>query len=146
MSEQRHTAPTTETSKDGVWQIQLGELDIKMGIKIIEESVDKVVATMPVEGNRQSFGLLHGGASLAVGEAVGSWAAVKHASTMGKSAVGVDVSATHHKGAREGLITVTATPISLGRRMASHQVLIENEAGQRLCTLRITNLIIDVKK
>lgn len=146
MSEQRHTAPTTETSKDGVWQIQLGELDIKMGIKIIEESVDKVVATMPVEGNRQSFGLLHGGASLAVGEAVGSWAAVKHASTMGKSAVGVDVSATHHKGAREGLITITATPISLGRRMASHQVLIENEAGQRLCTLRITNLIIDIKK
>lgn len=146
MSEQRPTAPTPETSKDGVWQIQLGELDLKMGIKIIEESVDKVVATMPVEGNRQSFGLLHGGASLAVGEAVGSWAAVKHASTMGKSAVGVDVSATHHKGARDGLITITATPISLGRRMASHQVVIENEAGQRLCTLRITNLIIDVKK
>lgn len=146
MSEQRPTAPTPETSKDGVWQIQLGELDLKMGIKIVEESVDKVVATMPVEGNRQSFGLLHGGASLAVGEAVGSWAAVKHASTMGKSAVGVDVSATHHKGAREGLITITATPISLGRRMASHQVVIENEVGQRLCTLRITNLIIDVKK
>ena len=146
MSEQRPTAPTPETSKDGVWQIALGELDEKMGIKIIEESVDKVVATMPVEGNRQSFGLLHGGASLAVGEAVGSWAAVKHASTMGKSAVGVDVSATHHKGAREGIITITATPISLGRRMASHQVVIENEAGQRLCTMRITNLIIDVKK
>lgn len=146
MSEQRPTAPTPETSKDGVWQIALGELDEKMGIKIIEESVDKVVATMPVEGNRQSFGLLHGGASLAVGEAVGSWAAVKHASTMGKSAVGVDVSATHHKGARKGIITITATPISLGRRMASHQVVIENDAGQRLCTMRITNLIIDVKK
>ena len=146
MSEQRPTAPTPETSKDGVWQIALGELDEKMGVKIIEESVEKVVATMPVEGNRQSFGLLHGGASLAVGEAVGSWAAVKHASTMGKSAVGVDVSATHHKGAREGIITITATPISLGRRMASHQVVIENEAGQRLCTMRITNLIIDVKK
>lgn len=145
MSEQRPTAPTPETSIDGVWQIALGELDEKMGIKIIEESVDKVVATMPVEGNRQSFGLLHGGASLAVGEAVGSWAAVKHASTMGKSAVGVDVSATHHKGAREGMITITATPISLGRRMASHQVIIENEAGQRLCTMRITNLIIDVR-
>ncbi|GAA1497012.1 PaaI family thioesterase [Paeniglutamicibacter kerguelensis] len=146
MSEQRPTAPAPETSKDGVWQIALGELDEKMGVKIIEESVEKVVATMPVEGNRQSFGLLHGGASLAVGEAVGSWAAVKHASTMGKSAVGVDVSATHHKGAREGIITITATPISLGRRMASHQVVIENEAGQRLCTMRITNLIIDVKK
>lgn len=146
MSAERPTAPTPETSIDGVWQIALGELDIKMGVKIVEESVEKVVATMPVEGNRQSFGLLHGGASLAVGEAVGSWAAVKHASTMGKSAVGVDVSATHHKGAREGIITITATPISLGRRMASHQVLIENQAGERLCTLRITNLIIDVKK
>ncbi|MDQ0095579.1 PaaI family thioesterase [Paeniglutamicibacter psychrophenolicus] len=146
MSAERPTAPTPETSVDGVWQIALGELDIKMGVKIIEESVQRVVATMPVEGNRQSFGLLHGGASLAVGEAVGSWAAVKHASTMGKSAVGVDVSATHHKGAREGIITITATPISLGRRMASHQVLIENEAGERLCTLRITNLIIDIKK
>ncbi|KAA0974280.1 PaaI family thioesterase [Paeniglutamicibacter gangotriensis] len=146
MSAARPTAPTAEHSIDGVWQIALGELDLKMGIKIIEESVDKVVATMPVEGNRQSFGLLHGGASLAVGEAVGSWAAVKHASTMGKSAVGVDVSATHHKGAREGIITITATPISLGRRMASHQVVIENEAGERLCTLRITNLIIDIRK
>lgn len=146
MSAARPTAPTAENSIDGVWQIALGELDLKMGIKIIEESVDKVVATMPVEGNRQSFGLLHGGASLAVGEAVGSWAAVKHASTMGKSAVGVDVSATHHKGAREGIITITATPISLGRRMASHQVVIENEAGERLCTLRITNLIIDIRE
>lgn len=146
MSAERPTAPTPEASIDGVWQIALGELDIKMGVKIIEESVQKVVATMPVEGNRQSFGLLHGGASLAVGEAVGSWAAVKHASTMGKSAVGVDVSATHHKGAREGIITITATPISLGRRMASHQVVIDNEAGERLCTLRITNLIIDIKK
>lgn len=146
MSAERPTAPTPETSIGGVWQIALGELDIKMGIKILEESVEKVVATMPVEGNRQSFGLLHGGASLAVGEAVGSWAAVKHASTMGKSAVGVDVSATHHKGARNGLITITATPISLGRRVASHQVVIENEAGERLCTLRITNLIVDIKQ
>jgi uncharacterized protein (TIGR00369 family) len=146
MSAERPTAPTPEASIDGVWQIALGELDITMGVKIIEESVQKVVATMPVEGNRQSFGLLHGGASLAVGEAVGSGAAVKHASTMGKSAVGVDVAATHHKGAREGIITITATPISLGRRMASHQVVIENEAGERLCTLRITNLIIDIKK
>lgn len=86
------------------WKITLGELDEKMGVKIVEQSVERVVATMPVEGNRQSFGLLHGGASLAVGEAVGSWASVIHASTLGKTAVGVDVSATHHKSAREGLV------------------------------------------
>lgn len=126
-----------------VWQIQLGELDEKMGVKILEQSVEKVVATMPVEGNRQSFGLLHGGASLAVGEAVGSWAAVIHASTMGKTAVGVDVSATHHKSAREGLVTITATPIHLGGTLTTHEVVLTNDDGARLCSLRITNLIID---
>lgn len=125
------------------WKIVLGELDERMGVSIVEESVQRVVATMPVEGNRQSFGLLHGGASLAVGEAVGSWAAVKHASTLGRTAVGVDVSATHHTSARGGLITITATPLSLGRTLTSHEVLITNEAGERLCTLRITNLLLE---
>ena len=127
------------------WQITLGELDEKMGVKILEQSVDRVVATMPVEGNRQSFGLLHGGASLAVGEAVGSWAAVIHASTLGKTAVGVDVSATHHKSARSGTITITATPIHLGRTITTHEVLITNDDGGRLCTLRITNLLLEKK-
>lgn len=125
------------------WTIVLGELDEKMGVRILEQSVERVVATMPVAGNRQSFGLLHGGASLAVGEAVGSWAAVIHASTLGKTAVGVDVSATHHRGAREGTVTITATPIHLGRTLTTHEVLLTNEAGQRLCTLRITNLLLD---
>ncbi len=134
------TQPTPEHTP---WTITLGELDEKMGVRILEQSVDRVVATMPVEGNRQSFGLLHGGASLAVGEAVGSWAAVIHASTLGKTAVGVDVSATHHKGAREGLITITATPLHLGGTVTTHEVLLSNEAGQRICTLRITNLLLD---
>ncbi|TYD00189.1 hotdog fold thioesterase [Arthrobacter echini] len=134
------TQPTPEYTP---WTITLGELDEKMGVRILEQSVDRVVATMPVEGNRQSFGLLHGGASLAVGEAVGSWAAVIHASTLGKTAVGVDVSATHHKGAREGLITITATPIHLGGTVTTHEVLLSNEAGQRICTLRITNVLLD---
>ncbi|ABY24410.1 ComA operon protein 2 [Renibacterium salmoninarum ATCC 33209] len=126
-----------------MWKIVLGELDEKMGVQIVEESVQRVVATMPVEGNRQSFGLLHGGASLAVGEAVGSWAAVIYASTLGRTAVGVDVSATHHKSAREGIVTITATPLQLGRTMTSHEVLITNEAGERLCTLRISNLLLE---
>jgi 1,4-dihydroxy-2-naphthoyl-CoA hydrolase len=117
---------TPEAGSTELWKITLGELDEKMGVKIVEESVDRVVATMPVAGNRQSFGLLHGGASLAVGEAVGSWAAVIHASTLGKTAVGVDVSATHHRSAREGTITITATPIHLGGTLTTHEVLITN--------------------
>ncbi|WP_269044771.1 PaaI family thioesterase [Paenarthrobacter sp. Z7-10] len=114
-----------------------------MGVQILEESVDRVVATMPVQGNRQSFGLLHGGASLAVGEAVGSWASVIYASTMGRTAVGVDVSATHHRSAREGIVTITATPIHLGRTLATYEVLIADDDGRRLCTLRITNLLLE---
>lgn len=125
-----------------LWKITLGELDEKMGVKVLEESAQRVVATMPVEGNRQSLGLLHGGAMLAIGEAVGSWAAVIHASSMGKVAVGVDVNATHHKSSREGMVRATASAIHLGRSLTTHEVIITHEeTGDRLCTLRITNFI-----
>ena len=127
---------------EGDWTIELGELDVKMGVRILEQSADRVVATMPVEGNRQSFGLLHGGASVAFAEALGSWAAVIHAGP-GRSAVGVDINATHHRSARTGLITGVATAIRLGRTIASHEIVVTDEEGNRLCTARITNLIID---
>ncbi|MCS5717086.1 hotdog fold thioesterase [Herbiconiux sp. CPCC 205763] len=125
------------------WTIELGELDRKMGVVVLEQSAERVVATMPVEGNTQSFGLLHGGASMAFGEALGSWAAVIHASTLGKTAVGLDVSGTHHRGARSGLVTGTATALHLGRTTTSHDVVLTDDDGNRLCTVRITNLIID---
>ncbi|SEA61677.1 PaaI family thioesterase [Leifsonia sp. 21MFCrub1.1] len=127
---------------DGDWTIELGELDVKMGVRILEQSAERVVATMPVEGNRQSFGLLHGGASVAFAEALGSWAAVIHAGP-GRSAVGIDINATHHRSARSGLVTGVATAIRLGRTIASHEIVITDEEGNRLCTARITNLIID---
>ena len=91
-------------------------------------------------------GLLHGGASLALAEAVGSWAAVIHASTLGKVAVGVDANATHHASARDGWVVATATPIRLGRTLTSHEVIIvHEESSERLCTFRITNAVIDRK-
>lgn len=127
---------------DGDWTIELGELDVKMGVRILEQSAERVVATMPVEGNRQSFGLLHGGASVAFAEALGSWAAVIHAGP-GRSAVGVDINATHHRAARSGLVTGVATAIRLGRTITSHEVVVSDEDGNRLCTARITNLIVD---
>lgn len=125
-----------------LWKITLGELDEKLGVKVIEESAERVVATMPVAGNRQSLGLLHGGAMLALGEAVGSWGAVIHASSMGKVAVGVDVNATHHKSSHDGTVTATSTAIHLGRSLTTHEVVItHNETGARLCTMRITNFV-----
>ena len=127
---------------DDDWTIELGELDEKKGVRILEQSAERVVATMPVEGNRQSFGLLHGGASVAFAEALGSWAAVIHAGP-GRSAVGVDINATHHRAARSGLVTGVATAIKLGRTIASHEVVVTDEDGNRICTARITNLILD---
>ena len=127
----------------GVWTIELGELDEKMGVKVLEQSAERVVATMPIDGNRQSLGLLHGGGMVALAEAVGSWAAVIHASPMGRAAVGVDVNATHHASGHEGTVTATATAIRLGRRLTSHEIVIEDDAGRRLCTARITNAIVD---
>ncbi|MDN6620106.1 MAG: PaaI family thioesterase [Corynebacterium variabile] len=126
-----------------MWQIRLGELDEKMGVTILEESPDRVVATMPVRGNRQSLGLLHGGAMVARAEAVGSWAALKHASQTGKAVVGVDINATHHASGRAGLVTATATAIRLGRTVCSHEVVITDEDGRRLCTARITNMVVE---
>ncbi|WP_156229523.1 PaaI family thioesterase [Corynebacterium comes] len=114
-----------------------------MGVEVLEQSPERVVATMPVDGNRQSLGLLHGGAMVAIAEAVGSWAAVIHASTMGKVAVGVDINATHHASGRSGLVTATATAIRLGRTLTSHEVIITDGDGRRLCTARITNAIVE---
>lgn len=128
---------------DGVWQIEPGELDEKMGVTVLEQSAERVVATMPVLGNRQSFGLLHGGASLAFAEALGSWAAVIHADSTGRRAVGLDINATHHRSARSGIVTGVARALQLGRRVTSHEVTITDEQGRLLCTARITNLIVD---
>lgn len=127
------------------WKIQLGELDERMGVQIVEESAEKVVARMPVAGNRQSLGLLHGGAMVAIAEAVGSWAALIHASMLGKVVVGVDINATHHRSTKDGWVTATASALHLGRRMCSHEVVLRNEQGQRLCTARISNAVIEPK-
>jgi uncharacterized protein (TIGR00369 family) len=126
-----------------MWQIVLGELDEKMGVEILEQSAERVVATMPVAGNRQSFGLLHGGASVAFAEALGSWAAVIHAESIGKSAVGLDINATHHASAREGIVTGVATAVRLGTTVTSHEIVVTDDRGRRLCTARITNLLVE---
>jgi uncharacterized protein (TIGR00369 family) len=126
-----------------MWQIVLGQLDEKMGVTVLEQSAERVVATMPVEGNRQSFGLLHGGASVAFAEALGSWAAVIHASSLGKSAVGLDINATHHASATTGVVTGVATAVRLGSTVTSHEIVVTDDQGRRLCTARITNLLVE---
>ena len=114
----------------------------RMGIEVVEASPDRLVATMPVAGNTQPSGLLHGGASVVLAETLGSIGAALHAGP-GKAVVGLDINATHHRAARSGTVTGTATPLSLGRTLVSYEVVVTDEAGRRLCTSRITCLIRD---
>ena len=117
-----------------------GTLGEKMGIEFLEAGPERVVARMPVAGNTQPFGLLHGGASVVLAETLGSIGAVLHAGE-GRIAVGVDINATHHRAARAGFVTGTATALSLGNTLAVYEVVITDEEGNRVCTSRITCLI-----
>ncbi|WP_010148563.1 PaaI family thioesterase [Serinicoccus profundi] len=114
-----------------------GDLAERMGIRLVEVSVERTVAVMPVEGNTQPYGLLHGGASAALAETVGSVAAMLHAGE-GRIAVGVDLSATHHRAVRTGEVTAVATPLSRGRSIATYDITISDDEGRRVCTARLT--------
>jgi len=118
-----------------------GALDKKMGIEIVEASPQRLVATMPVEGNTQPLGLLHGGASVVLAESLGSIGTQLHAGPE-RRIVGVDINATHHKSATEGVVTGVATAISLGKTMCSYEIVITNDKDERTCTARITCLIL----
>jgi len=119
-----------------------GTLAERMGIELLEVSPQRLVATMPVEGNTQPYGLLHGGASAVLAETLGSIGAVLHAGP-GRVAVGLDINATHHRAARSGLVTGVATPLHAGSTIASYQVQVSDDQGRLVCTARITCLLRD---
>lgn len=136
---------STQTGEDLLaWSTaaSAGTLVERMGIEFREVTRERLVATMPVAGNTQPYGLLHGGASVVLAETLGSMGAVLHAGS-GRIAVGLDINATHHRAARAGVVTGTATPLSVGRTMASFEVVITDEEGKRVCTSRITCLLRD---
>jgi len=113
------------------------QLNERLGIALTEVTPGRVVGTMPVSGNRQPYGLLHGGASCALAEALGSIAAAIHAGPE-RTAVGVDINATHHRAAHSGLVTGVCTSLHEGSTVASYQIVLTDEEGRRLCTARIT--------
>ncbi len=128
--------PTIEEFVAGMPQ-GMGGLNDTMGIELKEISAERVVATMPVEGNTQPYGLLHGGASVVLAETLGSVGSGLHAHP-DRFSVGVDINATHHRSATSGTVTGVATAIHLGRTSASYEIVITDEAGRRVCTSRIT--------
>jgi len=119
----------------------LGELADRTGITLLELSAELAVATMPVEGNRQPLGLMHGGAYVVLAETLGSFAANVWALPLNKFAVGIEINASHTKSATSGVVTATCSAISLGKTITLHQIVVDDESGARLSTIRITNLL-----
>lgn len=121
-----------------------GELAVRMEIEFLELSASRSVARMPVEGNRQVVGLLHGGAHVVLGESLGSVSSAIHAGR-GRYAVGIEINATHSRSATEGFVTATCDALVLGRTLCTHEIVIRDEAGERLSTVRMTNLLRDTR-
>ncbi len=118
-------------------------LAARMGIEVIEEAPERVVARMPVEINRQPFGVLAGGASAMLAESTASRAAVLHAARSEQGAVGVQISAIHHSSVRSGFVEATASAVHLGRSTASYEVVIATPEGRRVCTATVLCMIVD---
>jgi len=117
-------------------------LPYRMGIRITEASAQRVVGTMPVDGNTQPYGLLHGGASCVLAETLGSTGAALHAGR-DRVAVGIEINATHHRGASAGQVTGVATQVHAGQTLATYDIAITDERGKRVCTARLSCLLRD---
>jgi 1,4-dihydroxy-2-naphthoyl-CoA hydrolase len=115
-------------------------------IEMIEATPDRVVARMPVTPRvHQPFGLLHGGASVALAETVASVGAYVCVADQGLSAVGLEINANHIKGVRDGIVTAVGTPLHKGRSTHVWEVRITDEADKLVCISRCTLAIIQSK-
>ena len=131
------TAPPAWAPQD-----KISPLDDKLGIRITDFDPDRLVATMPVEGNEQPYGLLHGGATCALVETVGSWAAALHVGPE-RQVVGIELNASYLRAATEGHVTAVCTPVRRGRTLATFQVDVTDEQGRQTATARLTCLVKD---
>jgi 1,4-dihydroxy-2-naphthoyl-CoA hydrolase len=111
-------------------------------IRITEIGDDYLKGTMPVDDRtRQPYGILHGGASVALAETLGSSAAMLCCED-GFAAVGLDINANHLRAVREGLVTGTARPLHIGRSTQVWEIRIENEGGELVCASRLTMAVV----
>ena len=119
-----------------------GALTRKMDVEFIELSAEHSVARMPVAGNTQVIGLLHGGAHVVLGESLGSVSSAIHAGP-GRIAMGIEINATHSRSISEGIVTATCDALVLGRTLATHEIVVRDQQGRRLSTIRMTNILRD---
>lgn len=118
------------------------QLNDKVGMKLLEATAERVVGTIPVEGNLQPYGLLHGGANAVLAEALGSTVAALNAGP-DRAAMGLELSCTHHRAVRSGIVTGVATPLHVGRGTITAEIVLTDDEGRRTCTARLTCVVRD---
>lgn len=120
-----------------------GNLAEHMGIVVTDIGPDFVVATMPVDHrSKQPMGILHGGASVALAETIGSFAA-QMAVEPGCYCVGLDINANHIRGVSQGIVRAVAMPLHLGRSTQVLEIKISNEQQQLVCISRLTMSVLN---
>lgn len=136
------TNPTLESLND----IGRGSLSEHLGIEFTEVGSDYIKARMPVDHRtKQPMGLLHGGASAALSETMGSIAGVLIIEDMSKqSIVGIEINANHLSSAKSGYVHATTKPVKIGRRLQVWNTEIHDDEGKLICTSRLTTMIIDI--
>ncbi|WP_129337182.1 PaaI family thioesterase [Cellulomonas endophytica] len=141
MTDTDPAAPPAVPGTDRAGAFDPGTLMGRMGLRLVEVSPERTVATMPVVGNTQPFGLLHGGATAVLVETLGSYAAQAHAGP-DRRAVGIELSVTHHRSAAAGVVTGTATPLHRGGTLATYEVIVVDGSGRRVATGRLTCMLL----
>ena len=135
--DEKHRHALRDTVKDTLLE--------RCDMEIVDIDARGGTMTMPVAGNTQPAGLLHGGATIALAESVASLAAVLHAREVhgeGAQAVGTSVSALHHRSAREGVVTATCAVRHAGRQVASYLVDVHDEQGTLLSTITVSTALL----
>jgi 1,4-dihydroxy-2-naphthoyl-CoA hydrolase len=143
VAERSVTAPASRAGSvhDHGPAVGAGPLGDLLGITLISAAPARVVGSMPVAGNTQPFGMLHGGASCVLAESLASIGACLHfgaADDNGGAAVGTELSVSHHRPVAAGLVRGTAIAVHLGRGQASYEIAIEDDDGRRVCSARLT--------
>jgi 1,4-dihydroxy-2-naphthoyl-CoA hydrolase len=119
-------------------------LTVALGIEVVEIGTERVVGTMPVDDRtRQPYGLLHGGASIALAETVASLGATAHIDRERYAAVGLEINGNHIRAKTEGTVRATAIPVHLGRSTQVWSVEIMDEQERLVCLARCTMAIVE---
>lgn len=135
---------TQPVTLEGLNGLSAGNMVEHLGIEFTEAGPDYLRATMPVEERtHQPFGLLHGGASVALAETLGSTAAHCCLEGEGKTAVGIEVNANHLRAVRSGHVTGTVRPVHVGGGTHVWQIRIRDESARLVCISRLTLAIIE---